>query len=229
MRIKYKNKIYHVQWPKRYDKIILKAAKGYKRSDGTVNWKGAEADRMLKGLPVFLTLKDISQRNSHLKMSKKPGYKKKKLIANRKYQKLHPTTTEGTLKKKKLFANIVPDEIKKKYGWKPRTIWTEEQRGLLFKLSERYRKSKDTIDWKKLAEDKRVEKLPFQDSFKLCKYYNSLKRKKKGGKKFIKKRRKDALIYKYENYTTYRQKQEETRVRIKNSVNEFLLSQLELR
>lgn len=233
MKIRYKGKIYHVQWPKRFDRIILKAAKEtYRRSDGTIRWVEAEADGLLKGLPVFLSLKNISQRNSYLKNSKKAAYKKRKIENNQKYFKIHPVpvgTPHGTVTKQRLFVEAVPDGLKKKYGWKPRSIWTKKQKELLLKLSEEYRKSKDTIDWKTLAQDKRVKKLPFQGSFKLCKYYNSLKRKKKGGKKFIKKRRAEALIYKYENYKTYRSNQEKRRIRIQNSVNEFLLSKLELR
>ena len=63
----------------------------------------------------------------------------------------------------------------------------------------------------------------------MCKYYNILKRKKKGGKKYVQERRKEALKYKYGNYDVYRKKMEERRVRVKESVNEFLISQLELR
>ena len=229
MKIRYKGKIYHVHWPKRFDLIIFKAAKrASKRSDGTVKWMEAEADGMLNGLPVFLSLHNISQRYSFLRNSKKPEFKKRVIEKNRKYAKL-PISTKGTLKKRKLFAKVLPEELKKKYGWKPRSIWTEKQKELLLKLSEEYRKSKVTIDWKKLGQDKRIEKLPFQGSFKLCKYYNSLKRKKRGGEKYVKKRREEALNYKYENYSTYRSNQDKRRIQIQNSVNEFLLSKLELR
>ncbi len=230
MKVTYKKKVYHLHWPKKFDKIVLKAAKLYKRPGGTVSWKEAEADGMLKGLPVFLTLRNIAQRNGHLKALKKPGFKKKRLKKNQAYLKKNLlVAASGNAQKQKLYAKIVPEEIKKKHGWKPRTIWTEKQRELLLKLSKLYRKSKVTVDWVDLALDKRVEKLPFQDSLKLCKYYNSLKRKKEGGKKYIKKRREEALQYKYDNYDTYLENQEKRRVRVKKAVNEFLLSKLELR
>lgn len=229
MKVKYKGKVFNVQWPKRFDEIILKAAKKYKRPGGTVSWAEAEADGALKGLPVFLTLRDMSQRNHYLNNCKKPGYKKKHNKRNKQYRKTHSYSAEGTASKRELYANTVPDEMKKKHGWKPRTIWNDKQRDLLLKLAEKYRKSKVTIDWKTLAQDKQVEKFPSQDSFTLCKYYNSLKRKKEGGKKFVKRRREEALNYKYENYKSYRNNQEKQRVRLKDTVNEFLLSQLELR
>ena len=229
MKIKYKNRIYHVQWPKRFDTIILRAAKTYRHTNGTVSWKEAEADGMLKGLPVFLTLRDISHRNAYFKSLKKPINRKKILERNRVYAKAHPTSYQGTVQRGKLYAEKVPEAIKRKYGWKPRNIWTEKQRKILLILSEEYRKSQVTIDWKKLTKDKKVKKLPFQDSFKLCKYYNSLKRKKKGGKKHINQRRKDALIYKYNNYDIYLDNLEKRRVRVKDSVNEFLLNKLKLR
>lgn len=229
MKVKYKNRVYHVQWPKRFDEIVLKAAKTYRHTNGTINWKKAEADGMLKGLPVFLTLKNISQRNAHLKASKNPRNRRKRLERNREYAKTHLTSTHGTSAKQKLYTKVVPEKIKKRHGWKPRSIWTEEQKKILLTLSKEYQKSKVTIDWIKLAKDKRVKKLPFQGSFKLCKYYNSFKRKKKGGKKYVVQRRKDALIYKYDNYDTYLDNQEKRRIRVKDSVNEFLLSKLELR
>jgi hypothetical protein len=230
MKVRYKRRIYHVQWPKRFDEIILRVAKTYRCTDGTVSWKEAEADGMLRGLPIFLNLRNISQRNAHLKSSKNPRNRRKRLKRNQEYVKTHPSTSsQSTSVKQKLYAGTVPEKIKKKYGWKPRSIWTEKQKKLLLELSEKYRKSKVTIDWIKLAKDKRIKKLPFQGSFKLCKYYNSLKRKKKGGKKFIVQRRKDALIYKYDNYDVYLDNQEKRRIRVKDSVNEFLLSKLELR
>lgn len=230
MKIKYKNRIYHVQWPKRFDEIILNAAKTYRHTNGTVNWKEAEADGTLKGLPAFLTLRDFSHRNAYFKVSKNPRNKRKKLKRNKEYAKTHPSTsTQSTSAKQKLYAEALPEKIKRGHGWKPRTIWTEKQKELLLKLSEKYRKSKVTVGWIELAEDKRVEKLPFQDSFKLCKYYNSLKRKKKGGREFTAQRRKEALIYKYNNYGAYLENQEKRRVRVRDSVNEFLLSKLELR
>lgn len=230
MKIIYKKKTFHIHWPKEFNKIVLKAAKLYLRPGGTVDWKEAEADGVLRGLPVSLSLRDIAQRNGYLKQLKKPGFKKKRLRKNREYLKENPlVAASGNAQKQELYAELVPEEIKKKHGWKPRSFWTVKQKELLLKLSEKYRKSKITIDWILLAQDKRVDKLPTQDSFKLCKYYNSLKRQNKGGKKYVKQRREEALRYKYENYDTYLSNQEKRRVRVKKSVNEFLLSKLELR
>lgn len=226
MKVRYKKKIYYVQWPKRFDIIIEWAAKRYKKSCGTINWKDAEYDGALKGLPVYLNLKDISRRNSYFKFSKDPEWKNKKLKHNREYMKTHPSSGEITYREK-LYSRNIPEDLKRKHGWKPRGFWKEKQKQFLLILVEKYRKSKVTIDWIKLAKDKRVKKFPVQDSFKLCKYYNSLKRK--GGKEYISKHREGALKYKYEHYKAYLEGQKRRRIARQNAVNEFLLSKLELR
>lgn len=228
MKIRYKNKVYHVQWPKKFDAIIKRAAKKYIFPPHGTDWQWAEADGELRGLPVYLTLRDISRRNSFLKRSSDPKWRKKKLKQVREYQKTHPAPSRNLIKGE-LYSQTIPEDLKRKHGWKPRSFWTKEQKQILLILAEKYRKSKVTIDWIKLAEDEKVKKLSFQGSFKLCKYYNSLKRKKKGGKKYIKKHRKDALKYKYEHYKAYRDGQERRRVTKQNAVNEFLLNTLELR
>ncbi len=232
MKIKYKGRVYHLHWPERFDKIVLKAADEYMRPNGTIRWKDAEADGALIGLPVYLTLRDISQRRSTLKGKSDPVRLEKRKKSREAYAKSHSSkyrSGPSMAKKEKLFSEAVPDDLKKKHGWVPRTIWNDKQRELLFELAEKYRKSKHTIDWILLSWDWRLKKLPTQDSDVLCKYYNSLKRKKKGGKKLVKKKRKEALKYKYDNYDVYLKKIEERRVRVKDSVNEFLISQLELR
>lgn len=230
MKVIYKNKTYHVQWSKFFDLIIKKAAKKHKHSNGTISWKNAEADGDLKGLPKFLTYRDISHRYSFLKYSKTKEYKKKREELYKKFKKEGKIKQGLKLDKEKstLFRNIIPNDLKKKYGWKPKTIWTEKQKQILINLAEKYRKSKITIDWQRLILDSKIKKLPYQDSFRLMKYYGQcLKRKKT--KKQVKKKRNDALRYKYENYDEYKAGQRKRYKILKNSVNKFLISQIPLR
>jgi len=232
MKIKYKGRVYHLHWPERFDRIVLKVAEDYMRPNGTVRWKDAEADGALKGLPVYLTLRDISQRRSTLRSKSDPDWVERKKRVRDAYAKSHSKkyhSGSGIARKEALFAQFVPEDLKRKHGWVPRTIWTEGQKELLHELAEKYRKSKFTIDWITLSMDRQLKKLPTQDSTVLCKYYNSLKRKKRAGKKYLEKRRKDALEYKRDHYDTYLKNLEERRVRVKESVNEFLISKLELR
>lgn len=222
MKIRYKGKIYNIHWLKIWDKIILKAGKKYKRSNG-ISWMEAEADGALRELPKCLTRYDISKRHTALKQRANPEWKKKKLKQNAEYRirKGQYGYNEDRIN---LFKSL-PDDIKNKHGWKSKSKWSDRQRKILEKLVEKYRKSALAIDWIKLAQDKKARGLPgqdpFPDSFTLCKYYHACKRLQ--DPEYIKKRRKDALDYKHNNYKEYRKNQEKRRNAIKNSVNEFLV------
>lgn len=218
MKVIYKRETYYIQWPKQFNKIIIQAAKKYKRLNKTISWKDAEADGALKGLIKNLTLRDISHRYSFLKQYEKNKKRRKKLRECEKTKQLLDP------KKLILFKSVIPDKTKRKFGWKSKNVWTKKQKKILDELVEIYRKSKKTIDWIKLTKDKRVEKLPYQNSFKLCKYWNSCKFKKKPA--YIKKHRANALKYKHDNYSKYRQNQDKNSKVIKQSVNTFLLNEL---
>jgi len=223
MKVIYKKRVYHLQWPKKFDEIILKAAKKYQSPNGKINWKKAEADRALKGLPLFLTLRNISQRYSHLKSTKTKKHQRRNSATKK-------SSKGGTFDKKKydLFKEIIPHDIKKKHGWKSKSIWTKEQKQILIQLTKMYRKSKLTIDWETLIFDPKIKKLPYQNKYKLMKYYGQcLKRKRT--KEEIKHKQEGALRYKKENYKNYRAGQRKRYKTVKNSINEFLLSQIQLR
>lgn len=230
MKVIYKKRTYNVQWPKHFNAIIRKAAKKHKRSDGMINWKEAEADGDLKGLPRFLTLRDISQRHSALKRFKSKKHKERKKELYEKYKKEGKIKQGLKLDKEKftLFRNNIPADTKEKHGWKPKTLWTNKQKEILLELVKIYRKSKVTIDWETLIDDPKIKKLPYQDRFRLMKYYGQcLKRKRT--KKEIKKKRNDAIRYKYENYGNYISGQRKRYQIMKKSVNDFLIAQIPLR
>jgi len=227
MKVLYKNKTYIVHWPKKFDDIIFKAAQKYRQPNGYVLWKKAEESGALEGLPRYLTLGDISHRYSFLKFSSTEAYQEKIKETNKK-NKARGIVSKHDKNKMKLFRNTLPNEVKKKHGGSSKTIWTEKQKKILMQLTKIYRKTKLTVDWAKLITDERVNELPYQDRFKLMKYYG-VKLKRKMTDKYIDDKRKDALRYKHDNYEAYLKAQERRRNAIKNSVNEFLISQLPLR
>ena len=230
MKIIYKKKLYHLQWPKKWDDIVRKAAKKHKLPNGFISWKEAEANGNLKGLPKHLTYRDISQRFSLLKRCKTQKYKESRKAQYEKNIRENKFQKGLTFDKQKiaLFREIVPTNTKKKHGWKPRSTWTEKQKNILIALTKLYRKSKKTVDWGTLVSDPKIKKLPYQDRFKLMKFYGQcLKREKT--KEQIKHRRKDSIRYKYENYETYKAGQRKRYQIMKKSVNEFLIAQIPLR
>jgi len=222
--------MYYLQWPKKWDDIVKEAAKKHKFPSGFISWKEAEANGDLKGLPTHLTYRDISQRFSLLKRSKTKAYKKRKKELYDQYKEEGKIKKNATFDKQKisLFREIIPTATKAKHGWKPKEIWTEKQKEILIILTKVYRKSKKTIDWETLVLDPEIKKLPYQDRFKLMKYYGQ-RLKKKMTQKQIKHKRKDSIRYKYENYDTYKAGQRKRYQTMKNSVNEFLLAQIPLR
>jgi len=227
MKVTYNGRTYQVRWPKKFDVIILKVSLEYRQPNGYVQWKKADADGALKGLPKYLTYRDLSHRFTFLQFRETKEYEKKKIEYNEK-NKGKFNGSPITKIKNALFKEILPEDLKKKHGWKPRTIWNDEQKQLLLNLVKIYRKSKLVINWETLVYDKRVNRLPYQDRFKLMKYYGQIL-KRKMTKKQINKKREDSLRYKYENYDEYLKGQSRRYSTVKNSVNEFLISQLPLR
>jgi len=235
MKILYKKKVFNVHWPEKFDKILRRVAREYKLSNGYISWKDAEADGELKGIPLFLSLDDLSCRYSFIKLRETKKYQERRKELLEKYKKEGKLKTPRKKKtqygvhpeKIKLFSDVIPEKIKMSHDWKPRSIWTKEQNNILNRLVKRYRKSIKTIDWIALAKDERTKKLPFRDSFKLCKYWKNYNRKTKPG--FVEKHRKETLKYKHDNYDTYRKNQDRRRMAIQKSVNEFLLSKIPLR
>lgn len=230
MKIHFKGRLYYLQWPKEWDSILNKAAKKHVCPNGFISWKEAEADGDLKGLPKQLTYRDLSQRFSFLKRSKTKAYKQRKKELYDQYKEEGKFKKNITFDKHKisLFREIIPTDTKAKHGWKARDLWTEEQKELLISLTKIYRKSKKTIDWETLVFDPKIKKLPYQDRFKLMKYYGQ-RLSKKMTKKKLKHKREDSIRYKYENYDTYKAGQRKRYQIMKKSVNEFLLSQIPLR
>jgi len=180
-KITYQNKDFYLRWPKESDWIILDIGHRYgswklfnyktgqTRRLYVVDWKKAEKCGELKGLPTC-TLLQLAKRYGDLKRRYgDPNYVKRKSKKNKQYQ---------TKRKNNSFVNrlpiwqSIPDEIKIKYGHKPKQIWTEQQKKLLLKIAKEY--THTNVDWKKVIEDSLVEKLPVHTIAKLAHYYQHL-------------------------------------------------------
>lgn len=172
-QITFKNQTYCQRWTDEENHQLLMVGRRYGHStlfhykDGhtqrriIVDWKAAEKAGALKGLPN-ITLKQLSQRHSQLKR-RFEGFKR-------------PAPDKVYIPKKAdrfmVWTNL-PDDIKKKHGHKPRQVWTEYQKKLLFQIAKDH--SHTNVDWKRVVKDERVDKLPTQKISQLTSYYNGLK------------------------------------------------------
>jgi len=228
MKVEYKGETYNLQWPEKFDDIVQRAGDKNKTKGGFVSWRRAEINGDLVGLPLFLSYRSLSHRYSFLKCSKVEGFKERKRAINKACLKKSKKVRSFTKERQELFRSEISGDIKESNGWKSKSKWTEEQREILKDLTVRHRRSKKVIDWESLVNDPDVELLPYQDRFKLMKYFGQCVKRRKTRKQ-IKDRRADAIRYKYENYDDYLKGQQRRFQMIKNSVNDFLISQLELR
>jgi len=226
MKITFKNKVYIIHWPKKFDTIIITAAKEYKGYK-LINWKQAEADGKLIGLPAQLSLRDISRRFSIIKNKRKNKKIKKqhneewiKKIGKVAYRKL----INKAIQRRSKLTKYIPSKIKTKYGWNTKKIWDIKHKNILLQLVKKYKKGK-RVDWKELIKDRLVCKFPHQDRLRLMRYYGQcLKRKPDKIKRRI-----DALNYKRSNYSRYlKQLNKYNRVKRK-TIKDFLMTKVSLR
>jgi len=224
MKVKHEGVIYNLQWPKQFDLIVKRVAKEYKSAKGYVQWKKADEEGALKGLPKHLTYRDLSHRYTFLKFRRTQKYRDRIFNQTKAQQE---KKYENSKSKLEIFRNA-PENIKKKRGWKAKEIWSIEQKKILEKLAKKYRKSKITVDWGRLVNDPQIEKLPYQNRFKLMKYYGQCI-KRESNEKLLEKKREDALRYKKEHYKAYRESQRKRNKIVKKTVNEILLKKVELR
>jgi len=216
MKIIYNNTTFYIHWPKHFDTIIISAAKRNKfKKSNFINWEQAEANGHLKGLPTLLSLHDISHRFNYLKNKHKPK--------NTQTYKPRPQHYQN---KKLLFKNL-PTHLKTSLGWKPKTIWSPKQKQLLITLTTQYKKIK-SVNWTALIKDPRINQLPYKSRLKLMKYYGQCINRSLTTNQIIQKR-KDALNYKHTHYKKYLSNNKKRHNIIKNSINNFLLSNLTLR
>lgn len=172
MPIKHIDKDRFIQrWDREWDIILLVVAHLYRSPKGIIQWKKARADGYLESLPQYLTSKELSRRTHHLLYQKyNSAWIKKKKEMQRKATNRFDGNPHSFNRRRDIFMAL-PNDIKKKYGYKSKQIWSSEQQNLLIGMAEEYRVSEKKIDWKSLVQDKRIKHFPHGDLKRLRSYY----------------------------------------------------------
>lgn len=218
--VRFKNKTFRLRWLKEWDVKLLVAAVKFRKYN-SVDWIKAEMEGYLKGLPN-VSRNDLSRRLSYLLQVRYDPIKYKK---RRDYYKDYDFKRNKSFQNKLLVFKEIPETYK--YGYRSKRKWNKKSLNILLKLVRKYR-DKKFIRWNKLMKDDLVKYFP-QDcnitrlrSF-YWRYISSFRTE------IVKKRRKEALKYKYKNYERYKRNQNRNMNIIRKSVNDFLRSKIEIR
>lgn len=232
-KVTYKGQTFVLRWKPEHDLQLLVVAilfkEGCKKCTKMpfINWKKAEAQNFLKGLPN-LSRKRLSKRVTYLLGVRfnPAGYEKA-----RAYLKIHPPISfNNTHKKKaKIFRDDVDRELQVAHGYKPKKLWSEKQEKILLHLVGKYRKGAMSADWKALMKDKLVQFLPHGYTLKRLRSYYGTRICGNKNPQRIEQRRKAALEYKRKNYKKYVKSLRRNVVIVKNTVNDFLQAKIEVR
>jgi len=212
------------RWNPKWDTIILRVAKKYASSSGLIQWKIAEADNALKGIPIHFTRRDLSQRLYYLRKVKfNEEHKKKHNKYSREYFKTYES--KSIENREEIFRNL-PLKVKAQFGYKPRNNpqWTLHRIKVLKELAKKHKKTELTIDWDALMNDPKIHLLPKYPKAKLRSYYWSIMTRNRPDVR--EKRRADALRYKHENFDKYRRNQRKRIKLIRTVVNTHLSEKL---
>lgn len=218
--VKYKNRTFVLRWKPEWDVRVLVAAIKYRNSYGFVSWQTARSQNCFKGLPK-LSNKDFGARLTYLITEK---YDPAGLMRKKQYNIAHPwkKQTEHTEKLKKIiFKNDVPNTLRLKNGYNPKTKWNERQRRILLKLGKKHRKTPDTIDWNEVKNDPEFKCLPIRSLFSIRSYYWNMISPQPNEKK-----RKYAISYNKRHRKNFFKNKKRSEMIIRSSVNDFLLRKL---
>lgn len=187
-----------------------------------ISWKRAEKAGFLEGLPKSISRRDLSHRATFLTRIRYTPFYKDKL----KIRSIVKKPNKSFIRKEKLFMST--PIIKNNSGYSFKKIWCKTQKKTLSSLIKKYPKGKNSIDWVKVMGDPLCKTLPHHDNLKLLRsYYWSCTRVMSPERLRVK--REDARRYKREHYNKHTEDQEKRRNLVKESVNKFLISKLELR
>jgi hypothetical protein len=218
--IKYRKKTYQLRWTPEWDAILLAINEKYRNPNGFIYWRVLEEKGLLKGLPVNCSRKDFSHRLTYLiRIKYNPYYKGPP-------QKGFYEHTDNFKKRLKLFKTEVPILVKVENGHKSKQVWSKNQVAILLQLAEKYRVSKNKIDWKKLILDKKVRFFP--QGYTLGRL-RSFYWQKMSTPQSLEKRRTAALLYKKKNYKKYKKSLCRNKKIVRESVNALLMSRLKIR
>jgi hypothetical protein len=207
------------RWKPEWDLTLLVVSHKYRSLKGFVRWKEARADGYFNDFPEYLSNKDLSHRLYHLLYQKfDKNWKRKK------QQYCSVKRTISSYERRKSVFDSLPDDVKKKYGYKKKRVWSQKQIDLLFKLVDEYRKTPKTIDWRKLIKDKRVEKLPHQEVSRIRSYYwETVVRQRPD---VLEQRRAYSLKWNQDNRERYRENQKKRIKMYRKAVNDHLNKKL---
>ena len=190
-----------------------------------INWKRAEKEGFLEGIPKSITRHELSHRATFLtKVRYTPIYKKKLSIRSNLIKK----PNKSFIRKEKLFMSTVLPLIKNSSEYKLKRTWSKAQKKTLLSLIKKYPKGKISIDWVKVVSDPLCKTLPHPGNLKLLRSYYWSTTKVMSPQR-LKRKRADAVRYKHEHYKEHIESQRKRRKIVKDSVNEFLSTKLELR
>lgn len=241
--VKIKNKRYVLQWPPEWDLRLLTIAIRFRKGcphcsrckhyafcrvgGPFINWKRAEKEGFLQGIPKTISRKRLSQRVAALTRVLHDPVKREKI---RELNKTRPPFKSSSCfeDRVKIFNKAVPDSIKEEAGYSPRTKWSEQQKRLLMHLTKKYRRGKISINWEMIMKDPLHKKLPNSDDLNALRHYYWCVAREKTPEQ-LERKRADALRYKKENYSKFRKNQDKRQIIVRNSVNEYLMSTLEKR
>ena len=195
-------------------------SKTYRTRSGTINWKEAEADGALKGIPLLFTLRTLSRRFSYItRLKYNKEYQLKHKEKSIEYNKTY--SSRSIMNREELFRNL-PMQIKLTHGYKPRNNpeWTPARIELLKTLAYWHRRTEKSINWDSLMSDPRIRRLPPYSKAHIRCYYWSLVTRE--DPEMITKRRADAIDYKYRNLKKYYRNQKKRKEFIRSVINNVL-------
>jgi ribosomal protein L9 len=214
------NETFLLKWPPKMDEKILFVSKKYIktwRSKIVVDWEEAMKHMEFKDFPN-IDINRIYARYYILKQRNNPLYKKR--LKKRTEEKKQ---SDSRKKIHKLWKSL-PLEDRLRHGYKPKKIWSKNQKNILFDLVKKYCINK-RINWNKITKDKEALKLPekYQKDFNKLRYYyysttsgeKLYEKKKLCNKAYLQKNRKKCM-----GYLKKREKM------IRTCVLEFLLKKL---
>lgn len=207
------------RWDPKQDIILLVIAHHYRSPRGHIQWKKARADGYLDEFPETLSNKDLSRRIHHLLYQK---YNKEWRTLKREEQKKNPPKPNSNSYKKRLeIFKGLPEEVRKKHGYRTKQVWDQEQQETLIWMAEEYRVSKNKIDWQALMKDERVQSFPYQKLARVRSYYWRVITLASNPEALTKKRA-GSLQWKKANMKKYRENQKRRQGLIREMVNEHI-------
>jgi hypothetical protein len=212
------------RWDREWDIILLIVAHNYRSPKGIIKWKKARADGYFESFPQYLTNKDFSRRLAYLMNCKyNAKWKAKKNEKQRQAVNRVSGNPRSYNRRHEIFKSL-PQNVKEKYGYKTKRIWSSEQQDLLIGMAEEYRVSEKKIDWRSFIKDERVKHLPHDNLKKLRSYYWRILTLATDPDA-LEKKRASSRQWKAEHIDRYNKNQSRQRKIIRKATNDYINAQ----